>query len=137
MFYVIKCSRKARNLTDSNFYGNCLRFSDKMTLLIRIKAFNNLKNRHAVCLKFRDIFLFSPTYLLFGVEISISSIIKGNESVKLSALCVKLPTCFACLRARVPMCLPYLCAHVTTCITCLRAHVATCLSCLRAMNSRY
>ena len=128
-FDVIKRTRKARNLADTNFYGNYSKFSEKMTLPIRIKSLNKLKHRHTVRLKFGYIFPFSPAKLQFEVEAGISSIIKENESAKLRALRVQGPTCFACLRAHLPICLAHFCAHVLTFIVCLRAHVATCLSC--------
>ena len=61
-----------------NFCWNCLEFSDKMYLTIQMKIFNNVKHRHAICLKFGNSCFTSLTMLGSKAKASICSAIKEN-----------------------------------------------------------
>ena len=65
-------------LFQHNVWWNCLKFSDKRDLSIRMRAFNNSKHRHVICLNFRDLFFNSLTKLAREAKASISSTIKEN-----------------------------------------------------------
>ena len=62
-----------------NFWQNCLEFSNKMRLTVRMIIFNgNLIHRDAICLKFTDRCFTSLIILELESKFNISSIIKEN-----------------------------------------------------------
>ena len=65
-------------LFEYNFWWNCLEFIDKMDLTIQMRIFNNVKHRHAICLKFEDIFFISLAMLGLEAKASDCSEIKEN-----------------------------------------------------------
>ena len=60
------------------FWWNCLEPRDKMDLTFQMKISNNVKHRHAICLKLGDRFFLSITMLESGAKDSICSTIKEN-----------------------------------------------------------
>ena len=63
-------------LSEYNFWWNCLEFSNKMDLTIRMEIFDKVKHRRAVCLKFGKRFFTSLTMLGLQAKASIRSTIK-------------------------------------------------------------
>ena len=49
-----------------------------MNLTIQIRIFNNAKHRHAICLKFKDIFFTSLIMLGLEAKVRICSTVKEN-----------------------------------------------------------
>ena len=73
---IIKIIVAIQEISQYNVWWNCLKFSNKMSLSIRMLTSNSSKNRHAICLKFGDLFFNSLTKLELEVKTSISSKIK-------------------------------------------------------------
>ena len=65
-------------LSEYNFWWNCLELTDEMDLTIQIRLFNNVKHRHAIYLKFGEIFFASLTMLGLEAKAIIYSAVKEN-----------------------------------------------------------
>ena len=65
-------------LYEYSFWWNCLEFSDKMDLTIKLRILNNEKHRHEICLKFGDRRFTFLTMLGIEAKTIICSAIKEN-----------------------------------------------------------
>ena len=65
-------------LLEYYFWWNFFEFIDKMDLTIHMRIYNNVKRRHAICLKLGYRFFASLTMLVLEAKANIGSAIKEN-----------------------------------------------------------